>query len=182
MVQEEAKLMLSHLTEEKAFNEFYKKGYCSYSNNKDYNGKVAIVSKSIIFYIEDLTDKSKVVATISFQDSGTFVYKLFGKNYSFSQFGQDPTISSHTARVHLRKKDEIVGDIDTIRKYCDNAEEKALAISKASSIVSKFSSILVQSDNKVSSENALLLLNNTLHGLNQSRHLSESEQTTDLNR
>ena len=54
MVQEQAKLMLLTLTKDKkAFRDFYRKGYFSYSNNEDYRGKVAIVNNSIISLLED---------------------------------------------------------------------------------------------------------------------------------
>lgn len=183
MIQEQAKLMLSNLTgDKKAFKSFYRKGYFSYYSDKDYKGKVAIVNKAIISLFEDANDELRVVATVNFQDSGTFIYKLFGNDYSFIQFGQDPTILPNTARVPLRKKEEVIQDIATIRKHCAEAEEKASAIQNVSSIVAKFSSILVKSDNKISSQDALLLLQDTLDRLSQSRQLNEVEKNSDLNR
>jgi hypothetical protein len=179
MIQEQAKLMLSTLCKDKkAFKNFYKKGYFSYSKDKNYKGEVAIVNKAIISFLEDAKDESKAVATVNFQDSGTFIYKLFGENYSFNQFGQDSTILTNTARVHLRKKEEVIQDIAIIRRHCTEAEEKAYAIKKSASIVAK----LVQSDKKISSQDALILLQDTLNRLNQSRHLNEVEQTSELDR
>ena len=53
MIQEQAKLMLSTLTNDKrAFKKFYKKGYFSYSNNKDYYGEVAILDNAIISFLQ----------------------------------------------------------------------------------------------------------------------------------
>lgn len=179
MIQEQAKLMLLALTQDKRkFNNFYKKGFFSYS--KDYIGKVAIVNKALISLIEDPNDEARIVATASFQYSGTFIYKLLGKNYSFNQFGQDPTILTNTARIYLRKKEDVIQDINSIRKHCKEAEKKASTIQKVPSIVVKFNKILVQSDNTISSQDALLLLKGTLDGLNKLRNLNEVERISDL--
>lgn len=179
MVQEQAKSMLSMLIKDKkAFKKFYKRGYFSYTSEEGYKGEVAIVNNAIISFLEDAHDESKVVATANFQNSGTFIYKLFGEYYSFSRFGQDPT---NGARAYICEKDAIAQDIDTIRKHCAEVKSKALAIQKVSSTVEKFSSILVQSDNKISSQEALSLLQGTADRLSQSRKLSEVENS-DLDR
>lgn len=183
MVQEQLELMLLNLTkDEEAFKKFYKEGYFSYSDNKNYKGKVAIVNRALISLFEDANDELRVVATANFQDSGTFIYKIFGNKYSSSQFKKDPTILTNTARVHFRKKEETIQELNTIRKYCAEAEEKALAIRKISSVIGKFNTILVQSDNKISSQNVLVLLQDTLDRLSQSRHLNEVEQISDLDK
>ncbi len=182
MVQEQAKLMLSRLNNDKrTFKKFYKKGYFSYSNNKDYYGEVAILDNAIISFLQSSNDESKVVATVSFKDSSTFIYKLFGKDYSFIQYGKDPSIWVNPVRMHIRKKDDIISDISTIRKHCSIAKEKALAIEKASSILTRFKSTSVQTDYEISYDNALLLLQNTLNKLNQSRQLNETDNS-DLDR
>lgn len=180
MVQEQAKLMLKILREDKkAFRNFYRKGYFSYLTDENYKGKVAILNKNIISFLEDAKDKSKVVATVNFQDSGTFIYKLFGENYSFNQFGQDPTILTDIHRIHIRKKNEVIKDIDTIRRNCMEIEEKALAIESKHSISSKVTTVLT---NKISSKDAFSLLQDTINKLDQSRHLSETEQASELDR
>ena len=183
MVQEQAKLMLSTLTNDKrAFKKFYKKGHFSYSNNKDYYGEVAILDNAIISFLQSSNDESKVVATVSFKDGGTFIYKLFGKNYSFIQYGKDPSIWVNPVRMHVRRKDDIIIDISTIRKHCNSAKEKALAIEKASSVLTRFKSISVQSDTEISYDNALLLLQESLKKLNMSRQLNEVDVISDLNK
>lgn len=177
MLQEQSKIMLSTLTKDKrAFKRFYRKGYFSYSGDENCKGKVAIVNKAIISFLEDANDESRVVATVNFKDSGTFIYKLFGQDYSFSRFGQDPTILANTARVYIRKKDDIIHDIGTIRKHCREAEKKA------SSIVAKFSTTSAHSDNKISAQDAFLLLQDTIDKLNKSRSLNEVGQTADMGR
>ena len=182
MVQEQANLMLSTLTnDKKTFNKFYKKGYFSYSN-KDYYGEVAILNQAIISFLESSNDESEVVATIRFKNGGTFIYKLFGKNYSFIQYGKDPTVLVNPARMRTRKKEDIISDISTIRKYCNNAKEKALAIEKASSILTRFNNISVHSDTEISYDNALLLLQDTLKKLNMSSPLKETNVVSDLNK
>lgn len=181
MLQEQAKLMLAILTKDKkAFKKFYKKGYFSYSKDKEFQGKVAIVNNAVISLLEDAYDKSRVVATVNFKDSGALFYKVFGNNYSFNQFGQDPTRLIDTTRVCHRKREDVIRDITTIRIHCAEAEEKASAIQKASDIVSKFNTILIKSNNKVSSQDAFLLLQDTLVKLSQTRQLKEIEQSSNL--
>lgn len=182
MMQEQAKLMISNLLgDKKAFKKFYKKGYFySHYNDKDYQGKIAIVNNAVISILEDVNDESKVVATVDFKDSGVFVYKLFRNNYSFSQFGQDPTKLTDTVRVCYRKRDDVIKDITTIRRHCLEAEQKASAIQRASDIVMKFNSIIIQSNNKISEQEVFLLLQDTLNRLSQTRLLNEAEQNLNL--
>ena len=183
MIQEQEKKMLSSLTEdEEIFKDFYRKGYFAYSNDEGYKGKVAIINNAIISLMEDENDESKVVATIDFQNSGTFIYKLIGDDYYFSQFGKDPTVATDTGRVYLRDREEVINDIATIRRHCLEAEEKSNAIQNASSIVSKFSSISVKSDNAMSIKDAFVSLGNTFKKLDQSKQLEESDKSDGLDK
>lgn len=181
MLQEEIKLMLLSLIENKRkFREFYRKGYFEYLDNKDYKGSIAIVNnKAVISLLEDINDETKAVATVNFKDSGILIYKLLGQNYSFSQFGQDPfrvTSEIYNLRVHTKNKNEVIEDIETIRRHCIEAKENA------TSITGKIKQNLSKTNNRISDKGTLILLQDTIAKLSQSRHLNEKDDVSDIDR
>ena len=74
--------------------------------------------------------------------------------------------------MHKAKRDEIIDDIDSIRKRCAEAEEKSKSMQNQS-IRSKFAEILKHSDDKISKKAVLLLLEDTINKLNKTRNLDE---------
>ena len=171
MVQDEIKTMLTLLMEnKKAFKKFYKTGHFSYDKDELFKGEVAIINdKAVISFLQDMNDETKIVATANFQDSGTFILKLFGEN--FSQHKSNLR-NAYTSRMHKAKRDEIIDDIDSIRKRCAEAEEKSKSMQNQS-IRSKFAEILKHSDDKISKKAVLLLLEDTINKLNKTRNLDE---------
>ena len=96
MLQNEIQLMLQAIVEDKKnLKKFYKKGYFSYLNKEDYKGIVAIVNEKAVISFLEAQQELKIMATIKFNNGGTYIYKLFGNNYSFSEFGKD----SHTKNI-----------------------------------------------------------------------------------
>lgn len=171
MVQDEIKTMLTVLMEnKKAFKKFYKTGHFSYDKDELFKGEVAIINdKAVISFLQDMNDETKIVATANFQDSGTFILKLFGEN--FSQYKSNLR-NAYTSRMHKAKRDEIIDDIASIRKHCAEAEEKSKSMQNQS-IRSKFDEILKHSDDKISKKAVLLLLEDTINKLNKTRNLDE---------
>ncbi len=175
MLKKEAKSMMESLTEDKEkFEDFHSKGYFSYEN-ESYKGNAAITEKDVISFLEDLNDRTKSIATINFQNGGTFVYELYGDDYSFSRFGKDPTVLTDTAKVYFPTKEQVMHDINTIHRHCEESKEKAFAIEKAYEILEKFRSISIKANNQISSEDALLSLQNTLNALTQSKEIEDKE-------
>ena len=175
MVQDEIKEMLTLLMEnKKAFKKFYKTGHFSFDKGELFKGEVAIINdKAIISFLQDANDETKVVATANFQDNSTFILKLFGEN--FSQYKSNMR-NVYTSRMHKANRDEIIDDIASIRKHCAEAEEKAKSI-QSQSIRSKVVEILKHSDDnsdyKISKQEILLLLEDTINKLNKTRNLDE---------
>lgn len=171
MVQDEIKTMLTLLMEnKKAFKKFYKTGHFSYDKDELFKGEVAIINdKAVISFLQDMNDETKIVATANFQNSGTFILKLFGEN--FSQYKSNLR-NAYTSRMHKAKRDEIIDDIASIRKHCAEAEEKSKSMQNQS-IRSKFAEILKHSDDKISKKAVLLLLEDTINKLNKTRNLDE---------
>ena len=187
MLQDEIKLMISAvINDNKTLNDLYKKGFFSYLDKENCKGNIAIINnKAIVSILEDIDDDSKVIATINFKNSGTFIYKVFGKNYYFGQFGQDPykdITGCQSVRIHMRKRDEVIEDINNIRKRCIDAEEKSIAIQKSNSIFSKFNSIQICSNNEISEKDVFSLLQDTLDKLNRTRQINEVNKECDLDR
>lgn len=178
MLQDEIKLMLLSVIEDrKKLSKLYKEGYFKYYDNKDYKGSIAVVNnKAVISFLEDINNESKMVATANFKNSGTLIYKLFDKNYSFSRIGKDPFISNYGGRqIHMRDKNQIIEDISSIRKYCAEAEERSTAIQKESYILNKFNRIQNYSNSEISKEEVLSLLEDTVDKLDKTRYLAEKE-------
>jgi len=182
MVQEKIKLMLLTLIEDKkSLRQFYKNGYFSYFD-EDCQGEVAICNKAIISFLENSNDITSVVATASFHNSGILIYKLFGQNYLYKQFGRNPSTSIDTNMIHLRNRSEVIKDISTIRKYCTKAQEKISSISDKSSDIIKLKPSLFQPHHQISIQDVTVLLKNTLDKLDQTRQLDEVDQISDLDK
>lgn len=171
MVQDEIKTMLTLLMEnKKAFKKFYKTGHFSYDKDELFQGEVAIINnKAVISFLQDMNDETKVVASANSQNSGTFILKLFGEN--FSQYKSNMR-NAYTSRIHKANRDEIIDDIASIRKHCAETEEKSKSIQNQS-IRSKLNEILKPSDDKISKEEVLFLLEDTINKLNKTRNLDE---------
>lgn len=174
MIQDEIKAMLTLLVEDKkTFKRFYKTGYFLYNKDESFKGEVAIINdKAVISFLQDANDETKVVATANFQNSGTFILKLFGKN--FSQY-KSKIRNTYTSRIHKANRNEIIDDIDSIRKHCAETEEKSKSM-KNQSIRSKLDKILKPSDDMLSKEEVLLLLEDTINELNKTRNLDERDK------
>lgn len=178
MLQDEIKSMLSSvISDDKKISDLYREGYFEYSNNKDCKGNIAVVNnKAVVSILEDVNDESKVIATVNFKNSGTLIYKLFDKNYSFSQIGQDPFKRvDGSSKTSMRSKEEIIKDIESVRKHCRESKEKAMAVRKASLILSEFDLTNICSNSEISEQEILLLLKETINNLNKTRCLKEDE-------
>ena len=126
----------------------------------------------LISFLQDANDETKVVATANFQDSGTFILKLFGKN--FSQYKSNMR-NVYTSRIHKASRNEIIDDIAYIRKRCAKAEEKSKSIQNQS-IRGKIDTILKSPDNKLSKKEVLMQIENTVKNLNKSIQLDERDK------
>lgn len=182
MLQNEIKLMLKSLiNNKKDFKKFYKTGHFSYSQNDSFKGEVAIInnSRSVISYLQDANDEFKVVATADFKDGGTLILKLFDKNHSHYESGKNsyPSHIDGFHRLKMRKlsRDDLIRDISSIQRHCAEAKENVTSV-KHHSIINRITSTLEASDEKLSKQEVLLLLENSLNHLDKARHIDELDE------
>lgn len=166
MIQEQAQAMICNITQNIiSLVIFCKKGYFSYTNSEsNCRGNVAIVpNKAIISFLEDIEDDAKVVATVKFKEGKTLIYKLFDEDYSYTEYGQNNTQQNYSVRIPNMQRKDIIQDITTIRKYCEDAKNKGSN----------------KSNNEISFKDTIDMLEDTLDKLSKSRHLNEKQSEQD---
>ena len=158
MLLQQNQLILKELkTNKQDLRKLRKTGTFSYSDpNGDFLGEAAIINDTtLISFIQDSADDSRISATATFENGYTLVFNLSGEDSSLFRFGKPPYNGDKVYSVSL---DSLKSDIATIMQCCQQAKE-------AYSLTSAFNKLFA--GNKMSIQDVDALLNQTIDNLNK---------------
>ena len=165
MLLQQNQLMLKELkTNKQDLRKLRKTGTFSYSDpNGAFLGEAAIINDTtLISFIQDSADDSRISATAAFENGSTLVFNQSGEDFSLFRFGKppyngDPGVFA-AAQLHSSSLDTIISDISSIIQDCHDAKE----IYHAKSVINK----LITS-RKISIKELQILLSKTLDNLDK---------------
>lgn len=165
MLLQENQLMLKELkTNKQALRKFCKTGTFSYSDpNGSFLGEAAIINDTtLISFVQDSADASKISATEAFKNGYTLVFNQSGEDFSRFRFGKPPYNGElggfASSKVYLVSLDSLKSDIATIMQCCQQAKESY-------PLTSAFNKLFA--GNKMSIQDVDSLLNQTIDNLNK---------------